>query len=169
MNPHTLDLDTLVFAGQPASAFPLSSPPSVPANSGYTAILLVESPQEQVFRELADIENLPHWAGSFCERVYLRRGRWAALTSLGELYVGVDAVERAGEITLWLGWSETALHALPLRIGATDSGGTRVTFTVSAVVDEDYARLCRALGGAWPGLVARLIGRDLPGAAWRSN
>ncbi|MCX6954386.1 MAG: SRPBCC family protein [Verrucomicrobia bacterium] len=146
--------------------------PDVPTRShatGYTAILLLEAPQERVFRELADIENLPHWAGSFCERVYVRRGRWAALTSLGELYVALEAVERAGEITLRAGWSEDALHALPLRIGATDTGGTRVTFTVSAVTDEDHARLCRALGGAWPGLVARLFGPDLPGAEWRAN
>lgn len=144
-----------------------------PLASAYLSVLTVAAPPERVFNELANIENLPRWAGGFCERVYIVRGRWVALTSLGELYLALDAHERAGKIILWAGWVAHELHALPLRIAPTDgsvgAAGSRVTLAVPQVDDEGHSRLCRALSSEWPGLVARLGGPALPGTAWRAN
>lgn len=133
---------------------PQRSPAS---SSAFTAIITLAAPPERVFGELADIENLPRWAGGFCERVYLSRGRWVALTSLGELFLALDADEPAGEITLRAGWDAHLLHALPLRIAADGrgAGGTRVTFIVPRVTDAGHGRLCRALCDEWPALFAR--------------
>jgi len=136
------------------------------AAGGFTRMLTLAAAPERVFRELADIENLPRWAGAFCERVELARGRWVALTSLGELFLALDADEPTGAITLWAGWRAGELYALPLRVAAADeaaaaeaegigAAGTRVTLIVPCVGGDDHVRLCRALCEAWPGLAAR--------------
>lgn len=134
--------------------------PSCAAASAFTARLTLAAPPAAVFRELADIENLPRWAGGFCERVGLARGRWVGLTAVGELFLALDADEPAGTVTLWAGWDAAELHALPLHVAAAGpgGGGTHVTFAAPCVTDEGHARLCRAVGGEWPGLVARLGG-----------
>jgi uncharacterized protein YndB with AHSA1/START domain len=145
-----------------------------PTGAGFTAVLTVAAAPAQVFRELADIENLPRWAGGFCERVALSRGRWVGLTSLGEMLLALEADERAGAITLAAGWRERELHEVRLEVAAVgpdEEGvvlgsdvasaavrGTRVTFTARPVTGEDHARLCRALANEWSGLVARLGG-----------
>ena len=131
--------------------------------AGFTAVITVAAAPAAVFRELADIERLPRWAGGFCERVGLARGRWVALTSLGELFLALDADERAGEITLRAGWNERELHALNFRIVAEEVGAgaeaptrtSRVIFSAPRVTDPGHARLCRALGGEWPNLAVR--------------
>lgn len=144
-----------------------------PLASAYLSVLTVAAAPKRVFNELADIENLPRWAGGFCERVYLAHGRWAALTSLGELFLTLETHERAGKITLWAGWSERELHALPLRIAPTDgnvgAAGSRVTLAVPQVDDEGHSRLCRALSGEWPRLVARLGGPALSSPVRRAD
>jgi uncharacterized protein YndB with AHSA1/START domain len=147
---------------------------ATPVGVGFTAVLTVAATPAQVFRELADIENLPRWAGGFCERVTLARGRWVGLTSLGEMFLALEADERAGAITLAAGWCERELHELRLVVAAVGTDevgvvlgsdvasaavrGTRVTFTARPVTGEDHARLCRALANEWSGLVARLGG-----------
>lgn len=147
----------------------LSSAGAETLASAYTAILVLSAPRERVFAELADIENLPRWAGGFCERVYVTRGRWAALTSLGELFLSLDANEQTGEITVWAGWDARDLRALPMQITPAPEGGTVLRFSVPRVHDEDHARLCRALSAEWPGLFARLEKIGALNAAWRSN
>jgi uncharacterized protein YndB with AHSA1/START domain len=151
-------------AGQPPLSGHAESLPTA-----FTALLTLAAPRDRVFAELADIENLPRWAGNFCEQVYVRRGRWAALTSLGELFLSLDANEATGEITLWAGWTRNELRALPMVVAATPEGETTVRFAVPRVADEDHGRLCRALCDAWPGLFARLDRLGLLGTEWRSN
>lgn len=146
---------------------------ATPMSAGFTAVLTVAAAPEKVFRELADIENLPRWAGGFCERVTLSRGRWVGLTSLGEMFLALEADERARTITLAAGWRERELHAVRWEVTAAETdaagaiiagvesaagSGTRVTIIARPVVDEGHARLCRALADEWPGLVARLGG-----------
>ena len=118
---------------------------------------------ERVFREVADIENLPHWAGGFCECVYLSRGRWMALTSLGELYLALDTDERTGTVTLGFGWESQELHEVKLLITPVEptnghAGGARIAVTVAGWGGERVTRVGAALGGEWPGLVARCGG-----------
>lgn len=156
-----------IAAARAGQASPVASAELQP--SAFTALLTLAAPRDRVFAELADIENLPRWAGNFCEQVYVRRGRWAALTSLGELFLSLDANEATGEITLWAGWDRTELRALPMVVAGASEGETTVRFSVPRVADEDHARLCRALCDAWPGLFARLDRIGLLGTEWRSN
>lgn len=146
---------------------------TTPISAGFTAVLTVAAAPAQVFRELADVENLPRWAGGFCERVTLSRGRWVGLTSLGEMYLALEADERVGAIALAAGWREREMHAVRWEVTAAEADaagvigsdadsagveGARVTFTARPVTGEGHARLCRALADEWPGLVARLGG-----------
>lgn len=92
-----------------------------------TLAVTVAAPRDAVFNFLADIENLPRWAGSFCERLYLERGGWRALTSQGELFCEIDSVDGAGMIDLRFGTSPGELAPLPFRVLALDSRHTLVT------------------------------------------
>ena len=98
---------------------------ATPCGAGFTAVLTVAAAPAQVFRELADIENLPRWAGGFCERVALSRGRWVGLTALGEMFLALEADECAGTITLLAGWREREMHAVRWEVTApeTDAAG----------------------------------------------
>jgi uncharacterized protein YndB with AHSA1/START domain len=164
MNTVIIPAITAARAGQPSVAAAAG-----PFASAYTAILTLAAPRARVFAELADIENLPRWAGGLFERVEVVRGRWAALSSLGELFLALDANEQNGEIVLWAGWNARDLRPLPMQIAETPEGETTVKFSVPRVVDEGHARLCRALCDEWPGLFARLDRIGLLGAEWRGN
>jgi hypothetical protein len=118
---------------------------------------------ERVFREVADIENLPRWAGGFCECVYLSRGRWMALTSLGEIYLALAADERAGTVTLGCGWDPQQMHEVKLQITAIEpangrAAGARIAVTVAGWRGDRMALVGAALGSEWPGLVGRCGG-----------
>lgn len=97
-----------------------------------TFTLLVSAPRDTVFNFLADIENLPRWATGFCERLYLERGRWKALTSQGELYCDLEAGNSTGVIDLRTGPSVDRLAVLPMRVVALAPRRTLVTFTFMA-------------------------------------
>src|SRR5436853_246120 len=101
-----------------------------------TTILTVYSPFEAVFGYLADIENLPRWAGGFCERLYLMRGEWVALTSLGELFVRIDGTSHDGEIALLAGRTPGELHRLPILITRGPEGDTRIKFSLDGAAEE---------------------------------
>ena len=63
-----------------------------------TIAVTVAAPRDTVFNFLADIENLPQWAGAWCERLALERGRWWALTAEGELVVDMETSAGTGVI-----------------------------------------------------------------------
>lgn len=117
-----------------------------------TVIFTVSAPRESVWRTLADIEALPRWAGEFCGGIGLVRGRWVALTTLGELECELEAHEVIGEITLRFGAGARAAHTARLCVAAAldesaPAGGTRVTLVVTDNADGDAprARLADAL------------------------
>lgn len=94
-----------------------------------TLTATVAAPRDTVFNFLADIENLPRWAPGFCERLYLERGRWKALTSHGELYLELEAGTEAGVIDLRAGPATDQMALLPIRVLALNSGACVVTMT----------------------------------------
>jgi len=127
------------------------------ALAGSTTVLTVGLPRETVFRQLADIEELPRWAGGFCEAVYLCQGRWMGLTSLGELFLDLEADWAAGSVVLRAGWSPRALRRLPLHVEGLPGGrASRVVFSVRRLRGASHARLCRALHGGLSDWVAQL-------------
>ncbi len=92
-----------------------------------TLAVTVSTPRDTVFNFLADIENLPRWAAGFCERLYLERGRWKALTSQGELFCDLEASAGTGVIDLRMGSSLDRMALLPLRVLTLSARETLVT------------------------------------------
>ena len=132
-----------------------------------TLSAVVPAPPDAVFRLLADIEALPRWAPSFCERIDLVAGAWVALTNVGELSCAISASERRGAVDLLLGADAAAPGVLPIRMLALPDGRTRVTMAVLETTvrcREHFHRLCRALRNDLAGL-----GRHLGGGASRTD
>jgi len=100
-----------------------------------TLAIAVSAPRDTVFNFLADIENLPRWAPEFCERLYLERGRWKALTSQGELFLDLEAGAATGIVDLRFGPSPERLDLLPLRVVALSPRRTLVTLAFIAAPD----------------------------------
>jgi hypothetical protein len=137
-----------------------------------TLAVTVCAPRDTVFNFLADLENLPRWAPGFCERLYLERGRWKALTSQGELCCDLEASAGTGVIDLRLGPSSDRLAVLPLRVLAL--GARRTLVTVAFVEAPDWpAGLAQRDGGELlgelEGLARRFGGGEvhLPEPAWQ--
>ena len=116
------------------------------ATAAPPATVCVAAPgPEAVFNLLADVERLPRWAGGFCERVELRRGRWLALTALGELWLEVEADPWAGTVTLRAGPEPGAECSVRLGVRSGPAGGTRVTLDGCAREDGLQRRLADAV------------------------
>jgi hypothetical protein len=125
----------------------------------YTATLC--APRERVFNFLANIENLPRWAASFCERIYIERGLWKGLTVQGESSIEMEAWGAKGVIALRAGISPDRLASLPILVLGIGERSTLVgvTFVSSGGrpggflqrdpegVAEDLRRLAHRFGG----------------------
>ena len=94
-----------------------------------TVSVIVSAPRDTVFNFLADIENLPRWAPSLCERLYLSRGRWMALSPQGELHVDLEANNGTGVIDLRAGGASDRMPLLPIRVVPLSLGSALATFT----------------------------------------
>ena len=126
-----------------------------------TTVVTLRAPHRLVFNFLADIESLPRWAGGFCESLWLGQGRWMALTSLGELFVALEADSRAGEIVFFAGWEPTALMSFPLKLAVCPEG-TRVRLALEATSDVRYRRLQLAFEAEMRELVSHFAAMALP-------
>lgn len=129
-----------------------------------TLAVTLSAPRDTVFNFLADIENLPRWAGGFCERIYLERGRWRALTSQGELDCELEAMANAGIIDLRFGDSPLRLAVLPIRVLALGANTTLVTVAFieppewpAALAQRDAAEML----AEFEGLVRRFGGGEV--------
>lgn len=127
----------------------------------------LNAPRPAAFNFLADVENLPRWASSFCERLELSRGEWLALTIEGELFAEVEADERTGIVDLRLGDDRECTRLIALRVLALPAGQT----VVSAVFhqapgqgDFAFAQQCEAFGVAL-GALDEAIARRRPAAS----
>ncbi|MBI2518187.1 MAG: hypothetical protein HYV95_15000 [Opitutae bacterium] len=129
-----------------------------------TVNLIVGAPRDTVFNFLADVENLPKWAHAYCERVYLQRGRWWALTSQGELMVATEVDPATGVIDVLAGVSADGMGLLPIRVLALPAERTLVSLTLvqpPEMSDERYERRYLDLVDETRGLVQR-FGGDRP-------
>jgi uncharacterized protein YndB with AHSA1/START domain len=87
----------------------------------------VAAPRSEVFRQLADVENLPRWAEGYCGDLTLSRGNWLAYTLNGERFVEVEADERSGVIDIRWADDRGECHFLPLRVVDWPGGRTVVS------------------------------------------
>ncbi|HEX2852543.1 MAG TPA: hypothetical protein VHO24_04835 [Opitutaceae bacterium] len=133
----------------------LFSPAAIPLSPARTTVLVVVAPLETVFNHLANVENLPRWAGDFCESIWLGREHWTALTALGELFVVIEADAAAEEIVFCLGWNAAEFRRLSMTFSRCLEG-TCLRFALAASADATEARLFRALEAELPKLVTQL-------------
>jgi hypothetical protein len=94
-----------------------------------TVSVIVCATRDTVFNFLADIENLPRWAPCLCERLYLSRGRWMALSPRGEQPLDLEANNGTGVIDLRGGPSTDRMALLPMRVIPLSARNTLVTVT----------------------------------------
>jgi hypothetical protein len=125
----------------------------------YTATL--RAPRDTVFNFLANIENLPRWAASFCEQIYIEGGRWKGLTVQGESCFELDACGAKGVVILRAGTSHDRLAPLPMLVLAIGEERTLVVVTFAPAagvptgilrrdaegIAEDLRRLAKRFGG----------------------
>lgn len=124
----------------------------------------VSAPREVVFNFLADIENLPKWAGAWCERLALQRGRWWALTTEGEQVMDMETSAGTGVIDLRAGVSPERFRLLPIRVVALSPRRTLISFLVIEGADESdtaFTRRCDRLQAAADGLLQRFGGGEV--------
>jgi hypothetical protein len=113
-----------------------------------TITLTVATPRAVVFNFLADLENLPRWAGGFCEWLELHREGWWAYTALGELEVVTKVDDIAGTIDLRLGHAAGWKIVIPVRVRSDGDGGALVSLACAqpaGLSDEHYERLIESL------------------------
>ena len=129
-----------------------------------TIAVTVAAPRDTVFNFLADIENLPKWAGAWCERIALERGRWWALTAEGELVVDMETSAGTGVIDLRAGPSPERLTPLLIRVVALSPRRTLVSLIViesPAQPEADYTRRHDRWLAAARNLLQRFSGGEL--------
>lgn len=129
--------------------------------------ITVAAPRDIVFNFLADIENLPRWAGAWCERLALQRGRWWALTSEGEQVMDMETSAGTGVIDLRAGVSPERYRLLPIRVVALSTRRTLISITVIEGADESddaFARRRERLQTAADGLLKRFGGGEIHSA-----
>lgn len=129
-----------------------------------TFSLTVPASRDVVFNFLADIENLPRWAGEFCERLEIARGRWLALTVQGELFLEMEADEHTGVIDLHAGDEHERVRLLPLRVLGLPGGGTLlncVFFQAPGQSEFAYEQQCDLLSAGLGRLAGRFGGGEL--------
>lgn len=124
----------------------------------------VSAPRDTVFHFLADIENLPKWAGTWCERLALQRGRWWALTTEGEQVMDMETSAGTGVIDLRAGPSPERYRLLPIRVVALSTRRTLISFLLIEGPDESdvaFARRREWLQSAADGLLRRFGGGEV--------
>lgn len=132
-----------------------------------TIAVTVSAPRDTVFNFLADIENLPKWAGAWCERITLQRGRWWALTAEGEQVLDMETSAGTGVIDLRAGPALDRMTPAPIRVLALSPRRTLVSFIVIEAPDhstEAYGRRHDLWLIAARGLIRRFSGGELHAA-----
>ena len=129
-----------------------------------TITIMVSTPRDAVFNFLADIENLPKWAGGYCERLALQRGRWWALTAEGEQVVDMETSAGTGVIDLRTGPLPEHMTPTPIRVLALSLRRTLVSFTVIEAANQSadaWERRHELVLEAARGLLRRFGGGEL--------
>jgi hypothetical protein len=120
----------------------------------------IPASRAEVFAFLADIENLPRWAGRFCAQLEISARGWHAWTSFGDLFVELEANEHAGVVDLRFGTDLEPLADVPLRVWARPDGGTLVAGWLIQAPGQDDGSFARQASELADGLAS------LP-ALWR--
>ena len=96
----------------------------------HTVTTTLDTPPDEVFAYLADIEKLPEWATEFARELRLVDGRYKAVNGQGEFFFEIHADAESGVIDMLAGPTDDTLLCFPTRVVATPAGGSAFTFTM---------------------------------------
>jgi hypothetical protein len=94
-----------------------------------TVTTVLDAPRDEVFRYMADIENLPEWATEFARRLVREGDDYKVVNGLGEFYFSIDADPDTGVIDMYAGPAKDQLAVFPTRAVALPGGRTAYSFT----------------------------------------
>ena len=97
-------------------------------NRTVTAVL--DTPREEVFAFLSNVDNLPKWATDFAQELKYEDGQAKVVNGLGEFYVRIDADAKTGVIDMYAGPSEAELALFPTRVVALGDSKSAYSFTM---------------------------------------
>lgn len=95
-----------------------------------TVTAVLDAPKEQVFRYLADVENLPTWATEFARELKFEDGKTKVVNGLGEFYFSIEADPETGVIDMYTGPTEGELAVFPTRVVELSGGKVAYSFTM---------------------------------------
>ena len=95
-----------------------------------TVTAVLDAPREQVFRYLADVENLPTWATEFARDLRFEDGKTKVVNGLGEFYFSIEADPDTGVIDMYAGPTEEELALFPTRVVGLPGGKVAYSFTM---------------------------------------
>ncbi len=95
-----------------------------------TVTAVLDAPREQVFRYLADVENLPDWATEFARELKFEDGKAKVVNGLGEFYFSIEADPDTGVIDMYAGPTEEELAVFPTRVVGLPGGKVAYSFTM---------------------------------------
>jgi len=97
-------------------------------NRTVTAVL--DTPREEVFAFLSNVDNLPLWATDFAQELKYQGGRAKVVNGLGEFYFTIDADADTGVIDMYAGSSEDEMALFPTRVVALGPRKSAYSFTM---------------------------------------
>ena len=95
-----------------------------------TVTTVLDSPRNEVFALLSDIERLPEWATEFARELRREGDDYKVVNGLGEFYFSIAADEDSGVIDMFAGPSKDAMAVFPTRAVALPDGRTAYSFTM---------------------------------------
>ena len=97
-------------------------------NRTVTAVL--DTPPEEVFAFLSNVDNLPLWATDFARELKYEDGQAKVVNGLGEFFFEIRADRESGVIDMLAGPHEEALQLFPTRVVPLGDGGSAFIFTM---------------------------------------
>jgi hypothetical protein len=113
-----------------------------------TVTAVLDAPREEVFRYLAEVDNLPEWATEFARELKHENGKVKVVNGLGEFYFSIESDPDTGVIDMFAGPTEDELALFPTRVVALPGGRAAYSFTMfqgREMPDELFESQYRAL------------------------
>src|SRR5262249_57318227 len=95
-----------------------------------TVTAILDTPRQEVFAFLSNIDNLPDWATEFARELKYEGGKAKVVNGLGEFYFSIDADASRGVIDMYSGPGEDELSLFPTRVVALGPKRSAYVFTM---------------------------------------
>src|SRR5438477_12908554 len=95
-----------------------------------TVTAVFDTPRDEAFAFLSDVDNLPLWATDFAQELKYEDGKAKVVNALGEFYFKVDADAATGVIDMCAGPSEDEMAVFPTRVVALGPTKSAYSFTM---------------------------------------